>query len=64
MITFTVYLITCLCFTPVVNKSFDNIGEYGFFRLIIVTFLWPAIFVLLAVYIVYNKCIDFYEDLQ
>ena len=62
MVYLAIYLLTCLAFTPIINKSFDNISEYGLGRLLLITVLWPLCYLFIFGYIVYNKTLDFFED--
>lgn len=62
MIYLGFYLITCLCFTPIINKVFDGIENYGFLSLLFLTVCWPFFFLFLALYIMFNKVLDFFED--
>jgi hypothetical protein len=62
MIYIGLYLITCLSFTPIINKSFDNISDYGFCRLILVTIAWPVLLLFILCYVIWNHLLDFFED--
>lgn len=62
MVYLGLYLIICLCFTPIINRAFNNIDEYGFFNLLFLTIGWPICFIFIVLYITFNKVLDFFED--